>query len=987
MLAELLCAQSPHSQFLTINPRGHKSLIYDAELDNQGRIVTASFDKTCLVWDVNKGVIADQYLGQIGKGSEGMLYSVALSPDNQYLALAGWLGKDDESEDLGDIRIYNYESGKLVKVLKLHEDVIMDLAFTHDSKYLISGDASGWLVKWNVKTAMPLLAYENPSNGFTNVTVSPEGFYTAHPDGMVYKWNVNEAKPVKKQKFFTKLKNLLVTTEVHAQKSGEKVIVSGKEIGMMLVLDQNLKYEEHFFTGDNEIVDAKINDEGNEIIIAINESGTNYAAVYQKNGKEWNFFGKHDHDNLITKVFFIGPSRYVSIGGKDNQIDIWKAENFKIKTERVMKGVGTNYYSAGLNQEMLGFANDATKAYGNTPYNRFFDLYKRSLVAKDESTKWNYPVRENDEVTLYEYDFLRKTENDPSQVLVIEKKGQAIDSISFYPWDGNQFYSYSLVTNDRILVAGSYGILQAYDLNGKMTSRLVGHEGGIRSISKSDNGKFIVTSGVDMTIRFWPLAELTEGSVANPNTIKPVASFFMTDDNEWVLWNPEGYFTSSRKGAKYVGYHVNYGRPNEAKYYPFDQFDLKYNRPDILYQSLELADQGIIDLYYQAYLRRLKRSGLTEADLSSDIHVPVISAFNLNKTEGEVTIDVTAYDQKYPLKKLNVYLNDVPIYGSKGLSCKNKNEYSTSINIPLITGENKIEVSVANNKGVESIRETSYVFNGTEQKGNLFIASVGVSDYKDENFDLTYAAKDASDMNQLFTSQTAYDSVYTQTLVNEQVNKQSILGLKSFFNKAKPNDVVVLFIAGHGVLSSSLEYYFGTHDLDFNQPELNGVSYAQLESLFDGIRAVKKLLIMDTCHSGELYDDEVEVAEQIESTEEDIVFRSPKSVNLTTKQGLQKTNEALKEMFNDLNRGTGTTVISSAGGIEYAIESDEWKNGLFTYCFLKGITETTADYNQDGEIYLSEIQQYVQQQVLELSGGRQQPGSRFENISLDYRIW
>ena len=43
--------------------------------------------------------------------------------------------------------------------------------------------------------------------------------------------------------------------------------------------------------------------------------------------------------------------------------------------------------------------------------------------------------------------------------------------------------------------------------------------------------------------------------------------------------------------------------------------------------------------------------------------------------------------------------------------------------------------------------------------------------------------------------------------------------------------------------------------------------------------------------------------------------------------------------------------------------------------------------NNDGEIWLKELQEYVQTQVRELSGGMQQPTSRIENSVLDYRVW
>ena len=95
----------------------------------------------------------------------------------------------------------------------------------------------------------------------------------------------------------------------------------------------------------------------------------------------------------------------------------------------------------------------------------------------------------------------------------------------------------------------------------------------------------------------------------------------------------------------------------------------------------------------------------------------------------------------------------------------------------------------------------------------------------------------------------------------------------------------------------------------------------------------------------------------------------------------------MKELFTDLRRGTGTTVLSSAGGAEFAMESKDWKNGLFTYSLLFGLRNNSADLNEDGIIMLSELQLYVTDRVSKLSHGKQTPTTRIQNITLDYRIW
>ncbi|MBN2683400.1 MAG: hypothetical protein JXR58_12895 [Bacteroidales bacterium] len=73
--------------------------------------------------------------------------------------------------------------------------------------------------------------------------------------------------------------------------------------------------------------------------------------------------------------------------------------------------------------------------------------------------------------------------------------------------------------------------------------------------------------------------------------------------------------------------------------------------------------------------------------------------------------------------------------------------------------------------------------------------------------------------------------------------------------------------------------------------------------------------------------------------------------------------------------------------MEFAMESGEWKNGLFTYCLINGLQSKAADLNKDGKIMLSELQKYVQDEVVKLSGGKQQPTSRIENLEGNFGVW
>jgi len=78
----------------------------------------------------------------------------ALSKDNKFLAVAEDAYVERyivDSDKAGLIRIYDNKSEKLLKLLKSHEDIINDLAFSDDGKYLLSASADKSVKLWSTK--------------------------------------------------------------------------------------------------------------------------------------------------------------------------------------------------------------------------------------------------------------------------------------------------------------------------------------------------------------------------------------------------------------------------------------------------------------------------------------------------------------------------------------------------------------------------------------------------------------------------------------------------------------------------------------------------------------------------------------------------------------------------------------------------------------------------------------------------------------------
>lgn len=232
-------------------------------------------------------------------------------------------------------------------------------------------------------------------------------------------------------------------------------------------------------------------------------------------------------------------------------------------------------------------------------------------------------------------------------------------------------------------------------------------------------------------------------------------------------------------------------------------------------------------------------------------------------------------------------------------------------------------------------------------------------------------------------SKAAYREIYSKTLTNEGVTIEIVMNLASFFKPCTHEDMAIVFLEGHCVLNLDYDYFFGTFDMDFDAPELRGLSYSKITSLLSQIKAYQKLLIMDTCHSGELDKEEIELAPDPELEEGDVQFRSS-GIDIRKKEGVGMGNlsKITEYVFSDMRRGSGATVISSSGGAEYAMENETWNNGLFTYAFLLGLVS-----EEGNPVYLSEIRSHVNKLVNELSNGRQIPTAREENMSRDYIIF
>ncbi|HEY6161658.1 MAG TPA: caspase family protein, partial [Bacteroidia bacterium] len=387
--------------------------------------------------------------------------------------------------------------------------------------------------------------------------------------------------------------------------------------------------------------------------------------------------------------------------------------------------------------------------------------------------------------------------------------------------------------------------------SGKKLQTIRGHDLPVTSLVFRSKNNMLITASPDSKIIFW-----------DPSTGEQLGTLAAVDSTDFIITTPDNYYFATRGALKKVAFRKG------KRTFPFEQFDLKFNRPDIVFKKLDLASNAQIKMYYLAYQKRLQKAGFTEEMLSNDIYLPEAEVMNkyslpILKYDDTLSFTVNAKDEKYSLNRINVYVNDVSIYGAKGFSLADRpKEKSQRINLKLSPGINRIQVSVTNDKGMESMRDEFEVScQLPDRKPDLYLLVVGVSQFKDAQHNLKYAAKDAQDLVSAFANDQQFGHVIVKQVLNTDATKENILKEGNMFANAKVDDVVMLYVSSHGLLDEKLDYYIATTDVAFSNPSERGLPYQELENMMEKSPSRNRLVLIDACHSGEVDKEETEIVQ------------------------------------------------------------------------------------------------------------------------------
>jgi hypothetical protein len=279
----------------------------------------------------------------------------------------------------------------------------------------------------------------------------------------------------------------------------------------------------------------------------------------------------------------------------------------------------------------------------------------------------------------------------------------------------------------------------------------------------------------------------------------------------------------------------------------FDQLDIKYNRPDKVLEAIGNPDTALIKSYRKAWEKRIKKLEIDTIQFRDGYSAPEADFLNRDKIDyeqknGSLRLHIRGSDSTYQLDRFNVWVNESPLFGQRGIRIrsKNSNTLDTSISIVLSPGENRIETSITNINGTESYRIPVYVnyTPAVTQLEMIRFIGIGIDRFKDNQHNLQYSSKDIRDLA-VKLKEKYKTNIIIDTLFNENVTTENVKALKQKLQQTTVNDKVILSYSGHGLLSKDYDYYLSTYSVNFSEPEENGLPYDELENLLDSIPARK----------------------------------------------------------------------------------------------------------------------------------------------------
>jgi len=891
---------------------GHTNNVSSVAFSPDGKqIISGSSDRTVKLWDMATGQEVRTFSGHIEEVS-----SVTFSPDGRQILS----GSDDST-----VKLWDTASGREIRTFSGHTSVVKSVAFSSDGRQIISGSSGddSTVKLWDTATGREIRTFSDYM--VSSVAFSPDSRQILSGGDITVK--LRDIATGHEIRTFSG--HIWVTNSVAFSPDGRQILSSlnSEGTGGIMLWDAVTGRELRVFFGeDSSFVNfVTFNPDGRQIIYGSDKTIKLWDTA---TGREIrNFLG---HTWIVPSVIFSPDGMQILSCSLDGTVKLWDAS-----TGREIRTFGHTSYVLSVafspdGRQILSGSNDNTVKLWDVATGReirTFSGHTSSVLSVTFSRDGRQIISGSSDKTIKLWDTatgreLRTFSGHTSEVM----------SVAFSP-DGRQ-----------VISGSSDKTIKLWDTaTGRELRTFSGHTNDVPSVTFSPNGKNILSGGTfDGTIRLWDIA-----------TGKEIAQFISFIDGEWIVITPDGYYNSSPNGDSYLNVRVG------NNVYGIDQYRSTFYNPQIVEARL----QGRLDPVNVTQTIQTAAAPPT---------VTINSPKNgTNVTTAQTELSVSAVDATQAIRSIQVLVNGRLVGGDSlrgvrgirggdleptGIRLnENQKRVDFRLAVTLDPGNNRIEVLARNSvsEGRASV-EVTYTVSASAQNRlpNLWILAIGANRYDAPQLDdLNYAVADVKAIVDFFKTQEGrrYGKVNSLLIADgERITptRDNISDNLSYLRQAGPQDVILLFIAGHGLSDNSGEFYFMPSDAAYNTDGSIRVSKAISHREIQSVLAWQgtKLVFIDACQSA------------------------------NTSSGLtQRVNN--DRLINSLNSDSSvrasSVIFTSSKGDQGSIESDKYGHGLFTYAILQGLKGEA--FPENGTITATALELYVRRKVSEMTEGRQEP--------------
>ncbi len=947
------------SGLLLSDIKAHNQAVRSVAFSKDGtRIMTSSIDSTIKIWDTeNLNLIARFRL------SAGVFKSI-YSPDGKKIIVA---------PGDGYISILDAGSGNLIKKLSGHKAWAETVSLNNDGTKLVSGSEDETAIIWDLMNGKLLMRLEGHTQPIKKVTFSNDGMRvaTASIDSTIRVWDVNTGI----QQLVLKGHAGKVNTVLFS--ADDKTIISGSNDKTIKIWDARTGKELGEIKTTAQVSDLEINGEqitaalaNRHIIIwnfkskalikdisgassfsffaSLSPDGKRMASATETQLKLWDAVNGQFIKNVsrisstINSVAFSQDGKKILTASDDLLAAVWDIETgHKLATFKGHTGSVRNASFSPDNKKVLTSSLDKSVRIWNAEtgtqlseirgfktfvwYASFSpDGKKITTTSSDKTTViWDAETgrmlttltgQKSDGIcTVFSPDGKRVATSTINGELIVwnVETGGIIASFKHHTWVFSFKFSQD---GNRLLSASGDQTIKLWDINDeRVLLNLTGHKDGVWSVDFSKDEKFIFSSSADNTFKKW-----------DAKTGQCLYTFFPVKESDYLIFDVANHYDGSEMARKLI--YFTCGK---------DVVEL-----DQVKDQLWVPDLG----------ERIMRGEAIQTKTLDELNICGLSPdiTQIDGSDDMLRFNITP--RRGGLGETAVLINGIEVKRYRKESLMNKNgKYELAVKkdelksyfIPgqdnPITIRSWITDNTISSRGL-IVKEDRRKESATAP--NLYAVIIGISDYKGEELDLKYAAKDATDISTAIAGASrkllnsdGKEHVFIYNLTTSQTRyqlpeKTAIQKtLEEIGKKATANDILFIFFAGHGIMDGKEQKQFYLLTADASRATASdavkdvGISTAELTEWIKpaNIKSQKRILIFDACNSGQAIRDFVQLGKPDQGY---IAARND-----------EKSQQV--KAIEKLNNQSGLVILAASASDQSAYEMSRYSQGLLTYALLK----------------------------------------------------